>query len=111
MNIVCTQAHAAIASHTGVTKPRLLYIFPVVLVGVVVSILTLCARGEGFEPRPCHHASVWDMQTTTSAGSGLENKEVKMGTGSSTQKIAAFTGDSRCGFIGLGSVTKLCEAL
>ena len=37
-----------------------------------------CARGVGFEPRPCQHASVWDMLNTT----GHQTKYVKMGTGS-----------------------------
>ena len=45
-----------------------------VSVGVVVSILAWGARGVGFEPRPCHHASVWDRLTTASAGSGLQTK-------------------------------------
>ena len=52
-----------------------------VSVGVVVSILALCARGLGFNRQPCRHASVWDVLNITSAGSRLQTKEVKMGTG------------------------------
>ena len=58
-----------------------------VSVGVVV--LALCASGVGFKPWPYHHASVWDVLTTTSVRSSLQTKEVKMVTGSITHKIAA----------------------
>ena len=65
----------------------------------MVSILALCGRGVGFEPRPCHHTSVWDLPTTASVGSGLQTKEVNMGTGSVTQKVAAYM------FAGAASLT------
>ena len=35
-------------------------------ISVVVSTLILSATGVGFDPRPCHHVSVWDVLITTS---------------------------------------------
>ena len=58
-------------------------------VGVVVSILSLCARGVGFDLQPCHHGSMWDMLITTSAGSGFQTEEEKNGYWVSPDKTAA----------------------
>ena len=43
---------------------------------------------------------------SVSVGVMLQTNEVKMGTGPVTQKTAAYV--HRCGFIGLGTVPKLC---
>ena len=81
LNSACTISQYLV-NHTNIARNCCENHCASVSVGVVVSIPALFARGVGFDPRLCHHASAWDVLIVTSVGSGLQTKEVKMGTGS-----------------------------